>query len=99
MGVTVATDGLTRWTVVQAVPAATAWWAAKFIMERVVATYGVPLVVLTDQGKHFQANFTVVLQQLGVQHHHATAYNPRAMGIVERTNGILMERVKRWGST
>ena len=47
------TEGLTKWCEARAVKDATAANAAKFLFEDVVQSFGVPQMVITDNGSHF----------------------------------------------
>ena len=49
-----------------------------------VCRYGVPEFVTTDNGGEFEAEFTHMLQRLGVEHWHTSANHPASNGAVER---------------
>ena len=52
-----------------------------------VAKFGVPQVIITDNGGEFIAHvFGELCEQLGVCHKTTTAYNPQAQGAIERVH-------------
>jgi WD40 repeat protein len=62
----------------------------------VVCRFGVPLVIITDNGSHFKGEFTELCSKLGIQHRFATPYHPQTTGQDERTNGLLLGRIRKW---
>jgi len=85
-----AVDHLTGWAI--AVPiaskkAATVWQAFN---ENLVAVYGIPTVLVTDNGGEFtHKGFEAWLKEMGIEHHLTSPYNPQANGACERFNGTL----------
>lgn len=90
------TEGLTKWVEARPVKEATAASAAKFLMEEIVQRFGVPTVVITDNGTHFKKEFHELCEKMGIAHRYATAYHPQTNGQDERTNGLLLNRIRRW---
>jgi len=59
-------------------------------MSRIVAQYGLPEVLITDQGKEFAATeFISFMREVGIDHRRTTAYHPQTNGRTERFNGSL----------
>ena len=90
------TEGLTKWCEAKAVKDATAANAAKFLFEDVVQRFGVPLMVITDNGSHFKGEFQELCKKMDIKHRFATAYHPQTTGQDERTNGLLLGRIRKW---
>jgi transposase InsO family protein len=90
------TEGLTKWVEAQATKTATAKESSAFLMNHVICRFGVPLVVITDNGSHFKGEFSDLCSRLGIQHRYATPYHPQTTGQDERTNGLLLGRIRKW---
>ena len=62
----------------------------KFLLNDVVAAFGVPTQVISDRGSIFTDQVVARLfTVLGVRHNNTTAYHPQANGRVERMHRIL----------
>ncbi len=90
------TEGLTKWVEAKAVKEANAKVSAKFLMEDIICRYGTPITVITDNGTHFKGEFHELCEKLGIQHRYATPYHPQTTGQDERTNGLLIGRIRKW---
>jgi hypothetical protein len=90
------TEGLTKWIEAKPVKEANASTAAKFLMEDVISRFGVPQVVVTDNGSHFRGAFHELCEKMKIEHRYATAYHPQMTGQDERTNGLLLGRIRKW---
>ena len=90
------TEGLTKWVEAKAVREATARASTKFLMENVMCRFGMPVVVITDNGTHFKGEFAELCEKSGIQHRLATPYHPQTTGQDERTNGLLLGRIRKW---
>ncbi|OMH79079.1 Retrovirus-related Pol polyprotein from transposon [Zancudomyces culisetae] len=61
-----------------------------FIINNIVAAYGVPQQLISDRGTSFLSeNSTNVFEWLGIKHTPTTAYRPQSNGQVERLNQTL----------
>ena len=89
------TDALTKWTETRSTARATALESARFFMEQIVMKFGAPLAVATDNGQHFKGEFDELLEKLHVAHHWGSPYHPQSTGQAEKTNGLIMARI-RW---
>jgi hypothetical protein len=90
------TEGLTKWVEAKAVKDANAATATKFLANEIVHRFGVPQVVITDNGSHFRGEFHEFCEKMGIQHRYGTAYHPQTTGQDERTNGLLLGRIRKW---
>lgn len=93
------TDALTKWTDARAAPHASAAETARFFTDCVIARYGVPIAVATDNGSHFAGAFDEYLARIGVRHIHGTPYHPQSTGQAEKTNGLVVDRIRRFATT
>ena len=91
-----AIDHLTGWAEVIPIPdkSSKVVWSA--FCQRILSTYGLPEVLVTDQGGEFTSKeWEEFLQELGVDHRRTTAYHPESNGRVERFNGTLKRIVEK----
>ena len=58
--------------------------------------FGASLAVATDNGQHFKGEFDELLEKLHVTHHWGSPYHPQSAGQAEKTNGLIMARIRRW---
>jgi transposase InsO family protein len=65
--------------------------ATLFIFNHIIARFGVPQAIVTDQGSHFR-NFMMseLIEKLGLLHENSTPYYPQANGQVEEINKVLI---------
>ena len=90
------TDALTKWTETRATARATALESTKFLTEQVIFRFGVPVAVATDNGTHFMGEFDTFLATMKIMHHWGTPYHPQSTGQAERTNALLINRLRPW---
>jgi hypothetical protein len=85
------TDYFSKWAVGKAVRNLNAETAAKVLYELVILQHGCPIEIITDRGSEFTAEVVKKLtMQWNCKHRFTSAYNPRANGQAERTNGTLV---------
>jgi transposase InsO family protein len=88
----VMTDRFSKLTVAVPMADQTASSVAQAFVDRWLACYGIPIVVLTDNGSNFASKFmAVVTQMLGIKHVYTSAYRPSTNGQVERFNATLAD--------
>ena len=80
----VAVDYFSKWADVKAVPSIKAHDTAGFLQE-LLDSKGCMSEVITDNGSHFHAEFTELLEQNHIDHNHSRPYHPQGNGLVERT--------------
>lgn len=92
-------DRTTRWFEAYPTSTATANLAVDALMQW-IATHGVPDIIISDQGRHFEAElFKKTAAQLGIEKRRTTAYHPSANGAVERQHRHLKEALKAKSQT
>ena len=83
-------DRFTRW--VEAIPLEdqSAERVAKALVDNWISRFGVPVKIVTDQGRNFSSKLLKSLANLlGVDIFHTTAYHPQSNGIIERWHRSL----------
>ena len=91
----VAYEPLTHWEEAMAFDRATAKNSTIFLWKSVCTRFSIPSVIITDNGSHFRGEFSELCTKLGIRHHHVSPYRPQG-NLVERSNGNIMARIKRW---
>jgi hypothetical protein len=95
-GILVCVDYLTRWPIAKAVPNVNEETTASFIMEEIVSIFGVPQYMLSDRGSNFLSRFVEsFLKQIQCRHLTTSAFRPNTNGLVERTNGTLVQALSK----
>ncbi|CAF4600813.1 unnamed protein product [Didymodactylos carnosus] len=88
------TDVLSKFVITKAVRDCSAQTATKFLKEDVIAKYGTPKCILTDNGTHFTANIMAeLLKKLGITHLLCTPYHPQSNGQIERYNSTMDAKI------
>jgi IS30 family transposase len=68
---------------------------AKAFVEEVILKFGIPQMILTDQGSNFMSEvFTNVCKLLKIKNIKCTAYHPETNGALERTHRVLVEYLR-----
>ena len=63
---------------------------AFFVFNHIIARFGIPKVIVTDHGSHFQNSMMMELTtMLGFRQEHSSSYYPQANGQVEAVNKTL----------
>lgn len=92
----VVTDAFTRIVSLHAIPDKTAATTAKAFVEGWCFIYGVPKLLVTDQGQEFKAKLAKeVYDALGIEHRTTTPYHPQCNGSVERFNRTMMTYLRK----
>ena len=98
--VLVITDYFTRHVTALALPNCTAETTAQALFNDFFCKYGIPSVILSDQGTHFQNKLMENLQKLiGYNHIYSTAYHPQTNGIIERFNATFIPQISKLQDT
>ena len=93
----VATDHFSKYVEVIPVPNQTAEECANRLVNDVIARWGTPLSIHTDQGGTFESKvFKELCHKLEIRKTRTSARNPRANGQVERFNRTLMQMVRAY---
>ena len=88
-------DPFSKWVEIHAVPSLHSWRAAEFLYDDLVARWGKPCYVQTDNGAEFVGSFARLCKGLGIVHHHITVGNSKANGQVKRTIRMLKDCIRR----
>jgi ribonuclease HI len=91
----VAIDYFTKW--VEAEPLATISEknVKSFVWKAVICRFGIPRVLISDNGKQFDNGpFRELCAQLNIKNHYSSPRHPQANGQVEVTNRTLLKQIK-----
>ena len=90
------TDYFTRWIVAVAVPDCSAQTTAEAFFNEYICKYGVPAVILSDQGTHFHNQLMEAMSKLvGYNHTYSTTYHPQSNGMIERFNATFIPQIAK----
>ena len=65
----------------------------------IFSTYGVPQLLVHDNGGNFTAKFTsLVMKTMGIHQIKTAPYHPEANGLIERLNGTIKKALKKAGA-
>ncbi|EFO98803.1 hypothetical protein CRE_03601, partial [Caenorhabditis remanei] len=87
-----AVDAFSKFAVVKATQNQTSETSVKFLMENIVGIHGIPLQIVTDQGRNFiSQTFKEISEILQLKQTLTPAYHHQSNGIVERFNRTVEE--------
>lgn len=90
--VVVSIDYFTKWIDAKTVTTITEQKIQKFFWESMVCRYGIPRVLITDNGKKINnPKFKTFCQELGIEQKFTLVKHPQANGQVEVTKQIILE--------
>ena len=87
-------DSFSKWVEIRAVPSVHIWRAAEFLYNDLVARWGKPHYIQTNNGAEFVGRFARLCKGLGIIHHHITIGNSKANGQVKRTIRMLKDCIR-----
>ena len=88
-------DHFTKWVEVFAVPDFTAKTCAEKILNEVIARFGCPHDLHSDQGRNYESQiFAELCRLLEIRKTRTTPGNPRCNGQTERFNKTLLRMIK-----
>ncbi|CAF4432119.1 unnamed protein product [Rotaria sp. Silwood2] len=94
--VLVITDYFTRHVTAIPLPNCTAETTAESLFNNFFCTFGVPEIIVSDRGTHFQNQLMAKMQLLiGYNHIYSTPYHPQSNGIVERFNSTFISQISK----
>ena len=76
----VAVDPFSKWVEARAVPSLHSWRAAEFLYDDLVARWGKPRWVRTDNGSEFAGDFAAFCRASGIVQRKITVGNSKANG-------------------
>jgi transposase InsO family protein len=89
-------DHFTRWVEVIPMPDKTNDSVWRAVERHLVARYGPPVYIITDNGGEFTAKeFEKWLEDQGIRHQVTSPYNPAANGTTERANGTIKRMLSK----
>ena len=93
----VVTDYFTKWVEIFAVPDQTAVTTAEVILNEVIARFGCPYEIHSDQGRNFESQiFAELCRLLEVRKTRTSPGNPKCNGQTERFNKTLIRLIKAY---
>ena len=91
------TDYFTKWVEIFTIPDQTAATCAEIILNEVIARFGCPYNIHSDQGQNYEsAIFTELCQLLEIRKTRTSPGHPRCNGQVERFNRTLVSMIKAY---
>ena len=78
---------VSKWVEVKALPTNDAKVVLQFLQKQIFTRFGVPRVIISDEGSHFcNRKFTTLMTRYNINHRVATAYHPQTNGQAEVSN-------------
>ena len=90
----VAVGPFSKWVQTHAMPSMHSWRATKLLYDDLVACWGKPCYVCTDNGTYFVGSFAWLCKGLGTIHHHITIGKSKANGQEEQMTRILKDCIQ-----
>lgn len=89
-------DHFTKWTEAIPLPNITAVSVAQAFVEHFICRFGVPLEILTDQGRQFESElFRELCQYLEIDKTRTSPWRPQTNGMIERFNRTVVQMLKK----
>jgi transposase InsO family protein len=90
-------DDLTKFMAAIPIPTQDAETVAREFVQNIVLKYGIPEVILTDQGGNFLSElFTNVCKLLQIKKIQTTAFHPESNGGLERGHRVIVEYLRHY---
>ena len=96
MHVLIIVDAFSKWIDLVPLTELTASAVAAAFEERVLARFGRPVEVTTDNGSEYKAEFHRLCQDLGIEHRTITAGHPEANGLAERIVQVMKKALRKY---
>ena len=91
----VSIDYFTKWVEVEPLATITEKNIRSFVWRNIICRYGIPRVLVSDNGKQFDNSaFRDFCSELGIKNHYSSPAHPQANGQFEVTNRSLLKIVK-----
>jgi hypothetical protein len=91
----VAIDYFTKWVEAKPLATITKRNIQNFVWKAVICQFGIPRVLVSDNGKQFDnPRFRKFSQELGIHNHYSFPSHPQANGQVKVTNRFLLKLIK-----
>lgn len=93
----VVTDYFTKWVEIFALPDQTAVTTAEVILNEVIARFGCPYEIHSDQGRNYESRiFAELCRMLEIRKTRTSPGNPKCNGQTERFNKTLLRMIKAY---
>ena len=90
-------DYFTKWVEAKPLATITEKSIRAFVWRNIICRYGIPRVLVSDNGKQFDNSaFRNFCLELGIKNHYSSPAHPQANGQVEVTNRTLLKIIKTW---
>ena len=91
----VSIDYFTKWVEAKTLATITERNIRSFVWRNIICRYGIPRVLISDNGKQFDNSaFRDFCSELGIKNHYSLPAHPQANGQVEVTNRSLLKIIK-----
>ena len=91
-----ATDYASKWVEAKATKKADGRTAGQFLYDHILMRFGAPWELESDRGKHFLNEvIRAIVEQHQMRHRLTTPYNPKANGLTEKANGLVVAILKK----
>ena len=88
-------DYFTKWVEAEPLATITEKNIRSFVWRNIICKYGIPRVLVSNNGKQFDNNaFKDFYSELGIKNHYSSPVHPQANGQVEVTNRTLLKIIK-----
>ena len=88
-------DYFTKWVEAEALATITKKNIRNFVWRHIICRYGIPRVLVSDNGKQFDNSaFKDFCSELRIKNHYSSSAHPQANGQVEVTNRSLLKIIK-----
>ena len=88
-------DYFTKWVEAKPLTTITEKSIRTFVWKNIICRYGIPRVLVSDNGKQFDNGaFKSFCSELGIQSHYSSPAHPQVNGQVEVTNRTLLKIIK-----
>ncbi|XP_057758227.1 uncharacterized protein LOC130978282 [Arachis stenosperma] len=92
----VAIDYYTKWIEAEPLASITATQCRKFVWRQIITRFGIPEVIISDNGTQFtDKKFRELLEGLHVSHRFSSVEHPQTNGQVESANKIIVKGLKK----
>ena len=90
-------DYFTKWMEAKPLAIITEKSIRTFVWKNIICRYGIPRVLVSDNGKQFDNDsFRDFCTELGIKNHYSSPTHPQANRQVEVTNRTLLKLIKAW---
>ena len=88
-------DYFTKWVEAEPLATITEKSIRTFVWRNIICRFGIPRVLVSDNGKQFDNNaFRNFYSELGIKNHYSSPAHPQANGQVKVTNRTLLKIIK-----